>query len=176
MDVNYFKAMLVIVVLFTGIFVRASAAETADVRRVSGEIVSMDLKLGTFQLKSDTSRSAGDVIEYRVDQNANRIMNFLNKNFLSIEDLQPGQHVIIEVINNKKGQIVKKIIMDPDPAYQRANEKAGLKRSGKAFNSEANKKFRAKMLAEKKAAEAVEAEQKAEDAQDKGEGQVKVKF
>lgn len=68
---------------------------------------------------------------------------------------------------------------EPDPnvsAYEHANEKAKFKRTKDEFNSKANKKIRAKKLAEKKAAEAAEAKKKAEEAKDKGEGQVKVKF
>lgn len=68
---------------------------------------------------------------------------------------------------------------EPDPdisAYDYANENARFKRSEDRFNSKANKKIRAKELAEKEAAEAAEAKKKAEEAQDKGEGQFKVKF
>ena len=68
---------------------------------------------------------------------------------------------------------------EPNPnasAYEHANENARFKRNEEVFNNKANKKIRAKRLTEKKAEEAAEAKKKAEEAQDKGEGQVKVRF
>lgn len=65
---------------------------------------------------------------------------------------------------------------EPTPnvsAYEHANENAKFKRDGKVFNNKTNKKIRAKKRAKK---EAVEEKKEAEEAQDKGEGQVKVKF
>jgi hypothetical protein len=62
------------------------------------------------------------------------------------------------------------------PAYDHADEKARFKRSEDQFNSEVNKNISAEKQAEKEAAEAAEARKKAEEAQDKGEGQFKVKF
>ena len=67
----------------------------------------------------------------------------------------------------------------PDPsvsAYEHANENAKFKRSRALFNNKENQEIRAQRLAEKEAKEAAEAKKKAEEAQDKGEGQVKVKF
>jgi len=61
-------------------------------------------------------------------------------------------------------------------AYEHANEKARFKRSGEVFNSKANKKIRAKKRADKKIVEAKKEAKKDQDKQDKGEGQVKVKF
>ncbi|HSV43421.1 MAG TPA: hypothetical protein VLJ10_02610, partial [Candidatus Bathyarchaeia archaeon] len=66
---------------------------------------------------------------------------------------------------------------DPNlSAEELASENAKFQRSGEDFDSKANEKFRAKMLAEKKAAEALKSEQKREEAQDKGEGQFKGEF
>ena len=65
---------------------------------------------------------------------------------------------------------------EPNPsvsAYEHANENAKFKRDGGVFNNKAHKEIRAKKLAEKKAKKA---KKKVEDAQEKGEGQVKVKF
>ncbi len=67
----------------------------------------------------------------------------------------------------------------PNPnasAYEHANENARFKRNGDVFNNKKNKAKRARKLAKKKAAAAVEEKKKAEEAQDKGEGQVKLKF
>lgn len=61
-------------------------------------------------------------------------------------------------------------------ANELVNEKAKFKRTRSLFNNKANKEIRAKRLAEKQAAEAEEAKKKVEEAQDKGEGQVKVQF
>ncbi len=57
--------------------------------------------------------------------------------------------------------------------YERAHENARFKRDGEVFNNRAHKEIRAKRRAEK---EAKKAKKKVEEAQDKGEGQVKVKF
>ena len=60
--------------------------------------------------------------------------------------------------------------------YERVRENAKFKRSKDQFNSKTDKKIRTEKKAEKKAAEAVETKKKTEEAQDKGEGQFKVKF
>lgn len=56
---------------------------------------------------------------------------------------------------------------------EQANDNARFNCNKDLFNNEANKEIRAKRLAEK---EAAEEKKKAEEAQDKGEGQFKVKF
>lgn len=64
---------------------------------------------------------------------------------------------------------------EPNPKVSAA-ENAKFKRNSEEFNSLENQEFRAKKLAEEEAAEAAEAKNKEEESQDKGEGQVKVKF
>ncbi len=59
------------------------------------------------------------------------------------------------------------------PRSEQAKEKAKFKHSGEVFNNKAHKKSRAKKLARKKAAEE---KKKLQESEDKGEGQVKVKF
>lgn len=60
-----------------------------------------------------------------------------------------------------------------ESAYEHADENARFKSNKKWFNSKERKRIRAKRLAEK---EAAETKKKAEEAQDKGEGQFKIKF
>lgn len=70
-------------------------------------------------------------------------------------------------------------IKKPDPnasADEQANANAKFKRTRDLFYSKTNKELRAKWQAEKEAIKAAEAERRAQEAQDKGEGQVKVKF
>lgn len=61
-------------------------------------------------------------------------------------------------------------------AYEKANERAKFKRGQEIYDNKENKKIRAKELAEKEAANEEEIKKKFEEAHDKGEGQVKVKF
>lgn len=58
-------------------------------------------------------------------------------------------------------------------AYEHANENAKFKRDGNVFNNKTHKEIRVKRLAEKEAKKAIK---KVAEAQDKGEGRVKVKF
>ena len=64
---------------------------------------------------------------------------------------------------------------EPDPNVS-AYENAEFKRDGDVFNSKENQEIRAERLAEEEAVETAEAKKKAEEAQDKGEGQVKMRF
>ncbi len=116
MNTNYLKVFIAVTaaVLLTSVSVRAS--EMGDVSHVSGEITWIDLKLGQLQLKSDTRQSTGEITEYRITEHETRVTNPSDKKFLSIEDLQPGQHVTIDVINGKEEKIVQKITADPRPA------------------------------------------------------------
>jgi len=64
----------------------------------------------------------------------------------------------------------------PDPdgsAYKHANENARFKRGGVVYNNDANKEIRAQQRVEERKEEI---KKKTEKMQDKGEGQVKVKF
>ncbi len=113
----------------------------------------------------------------------------LNEGFFIIRELSAATY-------EKKGEKMKKKMMivmcsfflgmpflsfaeeknGPNPsasAYEHANENAKFKRDGEVFNTKANKKIRAKKLTKKKKAQA---KKKTEEAEDKGEGQVKVKF
>jgi cold shock CspA family protein len=107
-------------VLFTSISVRAEL--TPFVRHVSGEITWIDTKLGKLQLEADASPSTGEITEYRITDYETRVTNSSDEKFLKIADLQPGQHVTIDVINGKEGDIVQKITANPRPAsdYQEA--------------------------------------------------------
>ncbi|MBF0123342.1 MAG: hypothetical protein HQL21_08080, partial [Candidatus Omnitrophica bacterium] len=113
MNMNYLKviAAVTIAVLFSGFSVRAS--EIADVRHVSGEVTWVDLKLGKLQLEADVSPKNGEITEYRITEHETRVKAPLDKKFLTIADLLPGQHVIIDVIKGQEDKIVQKITADP---------------------------------------------------------------
>jgi|GEM_PF-3103458 len=64
---------------------------------------------------------------------------------------------------------------EPSPNVS-AYENAEFKRNEDVFNSKENQEIRAKKLVEEEAIKAAEAKKKAEEAQDKGEGQVKLEF
>lgn len=66
---------------------------------------------------------------------------------------------------------------DPDAsAYEPANENTKFKRTRNMFYSKKNKELRAKWRAEREAKKAADIERRAQEAQDKGEGQFTVKF
>lgn len=117
MNIKSLKVVVAIMgaVLFTGIS-SVSAYETADVRQVSGEIQWIDLKLGKLQLKSDTAPSTGEITEYRITDNETRVTDPTDKKLLTVKDLQPGQHVTVDVIDGKEEKIVQAITADPRPA------------------------------------------------------------
>lgn len=176
MMTNYFKMMIAVavIVLFAG--VAGGVAEAPGVRQISGEIISVDLKHGMLKIKGGVSQNVEDIIEYQIDRDALLIMNTSDKQLLLIDDLRPGQHVTIDSIQSKKGNIAQKIVIVARPAKAFLNEKEKFEQGGRDFNSKENKGFRLKMLAEKKAARVLKEKQENEDAQDKGEGQFEVKF
>jgi hypothetical protein len=122
MNKNYLKVMVVVTAaaLLTSISVRA--AETEYEHQVSGEITWIDLPLGKLQLKNDTSARPGEITEYRITANETRVTDPTDKKLLTVEDLQPGQHVKVDLIYGKEENIVKKITADPRPTseYQEA--------------------------------------------------------
>jgi len=78
---------------------------------------------------------------------------------------------------DKAARIAKKQGANPSKtAYEQNQENAKFKRDEAVFNNKANTKIRAKKEAKREVADEVEAKKKVEEAQDKGEGQVKVKF
>ncbi len=116
MHINCLKVMTAVtaVMLFGGISARAS--EPADVRHVAGEITWVDLKVGAMDLKKDADPYTGEITAYRITRQETRVKSPLDKKFLSVDDLRPGQHVIVDVINGQEEKIVEKITADPRPA------------------------------------------------------------
>ncbi|MBF0479145.1 MAG: hypothetical protein HQL26_06645 [Candidatus Omnitrophica bacterium] len=112
MNINYFKMFFAVTagVLLTGVSICAAANES--VHHVSGEITWIDTKLGKLQLK-DAPPNKGEISEYRITENETRVTDPSDKKFLSIKDLQPGQHVTVDVIYGKEEKIVQKITTEP---------------------------------------------------------------
>lgn len=73
----------------------------------------------------------------------------------------------------KAARIARKKQSSPSASV---DENAMFKHSEEVFNNKENKTHRAKKRAEKEAVKVVEEQKKEDEAQDKGEGQVKVKF
>ncbi|MBF0385478.1 MAG: hypothetical protein HQL27_06360 [Candidatus Omnitrophica bacterium] len=63
-----------------------------------------------------------------------------------------------------------------ESAYKHADENAKFQRNRAVFNNKKNKIKRAKKRVKKKSVVEAEAKKKIEEAQDKGKGQVKLKF
>ncbi len=114
MNINRLKVLVAVtaVVLLAGISARA--AEPV-VKQVSGEITWVDVKQGKLQLKSDASPNTGEILEYRITKDETRVTNPSDKKFLTVDDLQAGQHAIVEVIEGQENKIVQKIITEPVP-------------------------------------------------------------
>lgn len=117
MNVNYLKVIVAVTasVLCTGISLRAE--QTADVRRVSGEIGWVDVQLGKLELNKETPTGT-KTTAYKITQNETRVTDPGDEKFLSVEDLRAGQYVTIEVADGQEDKIVPKIIVDPMPASE----------------------------------------------------------
>lgn len=116
MNRDYLKMIVVItaIVICTSISVRAS--KPADVRHISGKIGWIDTKLGKLHLQSDLSEDVSETIEYKINQDETRVTDPLDKKFLTINDLQKGQYITLEVMDGQPEKIIQKIIAEPPPA------------------------------------------------------------
>lgn len=120
-----FKVFLIGVfsVLFFGGLAQVSAAQVGSntkMRSVSGEISSIDIKLGLMKLNSDAGQDTRGITEYRINQDETRVTDPSDKKFLVIKDLRVGQHVAIKLIDSPKETMIRKIIAEPmpEPVYQ----------------------------------------------------------
>lgn len=104
--------------IFGGLAQVSSAAQVESntkMRSVSGEISWIDVKLGLLQLKSDAGQDTRGITEYRINQNETRVTDPLDKKFIVIKDLQPGQHVSLQLIDGPDETMVRKIVAEPMP-------------------------------------------------------------
>ncbi|MDP2921367.1 MAG: hypothetical protein Q8O12_03245 [Candidatus Omnitrophota bacterium] len=131
MNVNCYSKVLIAVVaalLVTSAPLRASdKAENVRVVQVSGEISEIDVKRGKLELEQDASRDRRDPTRYSINQNDTRVVDPRDKKFLKLEDLQVGQHVLVEFnyINGEIGMdpVAQKIIAEhmSRPVFQEAS-------------------------------------------------------
>ena len=119
-----FKAILIgfLSVLIFGGAVQAYAAKVdsnSRIRRVSGEISWIDVKLGKLGLNSDAGQNTRDISEYRINLQETRVTDPSDTKFLVIKDLRAGQHITIELIDSPRGSseetMIRKIIAEPMP-------------------------------------------------------------
>ena len=120
-----FKVFLIGIfgVLFFGGLAQVFAAQVGSntkMRSVSGEISSIDVKLGVLKLNSDIGQDIRGITEYTINQNETRVTNPSDKKFLVIKDLRVGQHVTVVLIDSPKETMVREIIAEPmpEPLYQ----------------------------------------------------------
>jgi hypothetical protein len=109
--------------LFFGGLAQVSAAQVESntkMRSVSGEISSIDVKLGLLKLNSDVGQDTRGITEYRINQDETRVTNPSDKKFLVIKDLRVGQHVTVVLVDSPKETMVREIIAEPmpKPLYQ----------------------------------------------------------
>ncbi len=109
-QVNVGMAVLA-VVLVSGIPARAQGMPA--VRHETGEITWVDINLGQLEMRNDAAPATREVSKYRITEHETRVTDKSDKKFLAIKDLQPGQHVIIDVVDGKEGMVVQKITADP---------------------------------------------------------------
>lgn len=114
MKMNYSKILVGVMVamFFSNMSVRAEE-DAKNVRHLSGRIEQIDVNLGTIVIKSNISPNIGDVTEYRINKNDTRVTDPLDQKFLTIDDLQAGQYVIVDVVNGEADKVVKKITAEP---------------------------------------------------------------
>jgi hypothetical protein len=100
----------------------ADSENIANVRHMSGEITGIDVKRGILKLKSDLPRSKGEETEYKIDNNETRVTDPSDKKFLTIDNLQAGQYVIVDIVKGQEDKTVKKIVAEPylAPGLQQA--------------------------------------------------------
>jgi len=115
-----FKVFLIGIfgVLFFGGLAQVFAAQVGSntkMRSVSGEISSIDVKLGLLKLNSDAGQDDRGITEYRINQDETRVTDPSDKKFLVIKDLRVGQHVTVVLIDSLKETMVRKIIAEPMP-------------------------------------------------------------
>lgn len=122
-----FKVFLIGVfgVLFFGGLAQVSATQVESntkMRSVSGEISSVDVKLGVLKLNSDAGQDTRGITEYKINQDETRVTDPSDQKFLVIKDLQVGQHVTIKLIDKSGETIARKIIAEPmpEPVFQEA--------------------------------------------------------
>ena len=124
MNIKYLKVLIAVMaaVLLTSMSVRAAepVKSRPDIRKISGEIAWIDVKLGKLQLNIDAGQYMSGTAEYRINQDQTRVTDPTDKKFLVIKDLRAGQHVTIEFINGPGEIIAQKIIAEPmlEPVFQ----------------------------------------------------------
>lgn len=123
-DKLFFMGM-VGVLLFGGLAQASVVSEPMPVvNHVSGEITWVDVKLGRLQLSNEAPSGDRSVTEYRMNQQATNVTDPSDQKFLTLEDLRPGQRVVIEFepANSQGELMVRKITVEPalDPQFQEA--------------------------------------------------------
>ncbi|MFA5338535.1 MAG: hypothetical protein WC317_00085 [Candidatus Omnitrophota bacterium] len=108
------SAVLIFVFARSGFCVTAPG--TDKVRQVSGEIVWIDLKQGTLQLRQEGNRKKA--VEYRINAHDTFVTDPARKEFLTLNDLRVGQDVTLELPAVRDWKIVSKIIAEPLPVFE----------------------------------------------------------
>ena len=113
MNVKYLKLFFAIttVVLFNSMSVCASVA-IPTVSHVQGRIMWVDVKLGQMQVKINQDPGMGDKREYRITRNETRVKAPLDKKFLTIDDLRPGENVTLDVVDGQEDKIIDRIVAE----------------------------------------------------------------
>lgn len=111
MKSNYFKLFSTIVaaILFSGV---SAYASVPTVSQVPGRVMWVDVKLGQMQIKLDKSTSNKEKKEYRITRNETRVKAPLDKKFLTIDDLRPGEKVTLDVVNGQEDGIIERIVAE----------------------------------------------------------------
>jgi hypothetical protein len=119
------KAVLIgfLCIFVFGELIQVSAVQVTSntkMRRVSGVISWIDVKLGRLQLQNVTGEDTRGITQYRINLEETLVTDPSDKKFLVIKDLRAGQPVTIELIDSPRGTdeetMARKIIAYPMPA------------------------------------------------------------
>jgi outer membrane protein OmpA-like peptidoglycan-associated protein len=121
MNTYHLKTLLALTaaVFFTSVSVYA--AEMANVRYESGKIEWVDVQLGKIGVNRETPMGMRKTT-YRITDNNTRVTDPTDKEFLNVNDLWAGQNVTVQVVDNKEGEVVQKIIIGSASADQHQSE------------------------------------------------------
>ena len=65
-----------------------------------------------MQIKLDQAPGTGEKREYRITRYETRVKDPLDKKFLTIDDLRPGENVTLDVIDGQEKEIIERIVAE----------------------------------------------------------------
>lgn len=110
--------MGLLAILMLGGLTQVSSAQVGAtaMRSISGVIEWIDIKNGRMQIYSDAGQDTRGISNYTVNLSKTLVTDATDKQYLVIKDLEPGQRVIVELIDSPAGVteevVARNIIVD----------------------------------------------------------------